>query len=409
MRIAVVCWSSRKVGGTESYLHHILPALACSQEVALLYETDQPEPLPRPLLPPSVPTWNVESCGQPAALAALRAWQPDVIYAHGLQNRPLETKLFQLAPVVFAAHDYSGFCISGTKTWQQPEINHCEQQFGGSCFLAYYPRRCGGLNPLTMLREYRRQAQRQANLRQCQQIIVFSHYTQKIYSQHGIATHCLPYPYEATTETITARFRQDQSQNQSQDQSAANRHHLLFLGRMDKLKGGAIMLAALPLVAAQLPGMLQATLAGNGPYCQQWQQLATTLQARHPELHIDFPGWVDASTRAKLFSAADLLVVPSLWPEPFGLIGQEAGQHGLPVAAFAAGGIPDWLQDGVNGHLAPVDPPTAEGLAQAIVQCLSQPEHYQLLCQGALQMAQRISLTDHLAALLPILAKAIKH
>ena len=67
---------------------------------------------------------------------------------------------------------------------------------------------------------------------------------------------------------------------------------------------------------------------------------------------------------------ADLLVVPSLWPEPFGLVGLEAARHRLPVAAFAVGGIPDWLRPGVNGYLAPGDPPTPGGLADAIIACL---------------------------------------
>ena len=60
-------------------------------------------------------------------------------------------------------------------------------------------------------------------------------------------------------------------------------------------------------------------------------------------------------------ASADLLVVPSLWPEPFGLVGLEGARSRLPAAAFAVGGIPDWLRSGVNGYLAPGDPPTPAG------------------------------------------------
>jgi glycosyltransferase involved in cell wall biosynthesis len=416
MRIALVCWSSRKVGGTESYLHHLLPALARTQEIALFCEIDRPAHLPSPNIPPTVPFWVVEHQGASAALAALRHWQPTVIYLHGLQDRALEAQLLAIAPVVFAAHDYSGFCISGTKTWQQPQLQHCQQSFGKSCFLSYYPRRCGGLNPLTMWREYQRQAQRQANLRQCQQIVVFSRYTQQIHQQHGITAHWLPYPYETVTSPPAMLARslpiinhlaaKPPADNFSPAETASDRYRLLFLGRMDNLKGGAIMLQALPLVADHLPGMFQVTFAGDGPYRSQWQQLASTISARQPLLQIDFPGWVDSQTRTNLFLSNNLLIVPSIWPEPFGLIGQEAGQYGLPVAAFAAGGIPDWLQEGVNGHLAPANPPTAKGLAQAIIQCLANLEHYQQLCQGAQRLSQRVSLTEHLTTLLPILTVA---
>ena len=80
---------------------------------------------------------------------------------------------------------------------------------------------------------------------------------------------------------------------------------------------------------------------------------------------------------------SDLLVVPSTWPEPFGLIGPEAGLHRLPAAAFAVGGIPEWLSDGVNGRLAPGDPPSAAGLARAIVECVRDPAELARLRNGA--------------------------
>ena len=44
--------------------------------------------------------------------------------------------------------------------------------------------------------------------------------------------------------------------------------------------------------------------------------------------------------------------MPSVWPEPFGLVGIEAGCVGLPAAGFGVGGIPDWLRPGETGELA---------------------------------------------------------
>jgi glycosyltransferase involved in cell wall biosynthesis len=94
--------------------------------------------------------------------------------------------------------------------------------------------------------------------------------------------------------------------------------------------------------------------------------------------------------------------MPSLWPEPFGLIGPEAGLSGVPSAAFAVGGIPEWLRDGVNGHLAPADPPSAAGLAEAIVRCLREPEEYSRLCAGALTAARAFSVKEHIRRLTDI-------
>jgi glycosyltransferase involved in cell wall biosynthesis len=102
-----------------------------------------------------------------------------------------------------------------------------------------------------------------------------------------------------------------------------------------------------------------------------------------------------------------LLVVPSLWPEPFGLVGLEAGLLGLPAAAFAVGGIPEWLSNGVNGFLAPGDPPTAAGLAQAIANCLQDANQYARLRQGAQMMAQRYTMKAHLDKLIEIFAAVV--
>ena len=74
---------------------------------------------------------------------------------------------------------------------------------------------------------------------------------------------------------------------------------------------------------------------------------------------IEFVGWVNAQQADVLLTDCDVLVLPSLWPEPFGLVGSEAARHGVPVVAFAVGGITEWLTDGVNGYLAPGDPPSA--------------------------------------------------
>ena len=140
------------------------------------------------------------------------------------------------------------------------------------------------------------------------------------------------------------------------------------------------------------------TFAGDGPARPAWEAAAARLMTRQPGIRIAFPGWLERERIDTLMSDADLLVLPSLWPEPFALVGLEAARHHLPVAAFAVGGIPDWLRPGMNGYLAPGDPPTAAGLAGAIVACLRDPRRTPVFATGRPDLEELIS--RHLDALL---------
>lgn len=117
---------------------------------------------------------------------------------------------------------------------------------------------------------------------------------------------------------------------------------------------------------------------------------------RHEGIRCTFTGWIGPVERDRLLRDSHVLVVPSIWPEPFGQVGLEAGHFGVPSAAFRVGGIPDWLHEGVNGHLAPADPPTASGLAGAIGRCLADPVAYATLRTGARKMAGLYTLDRHL-------------
>jgi glycosyltransferase involved in cell wall biosynthesis len=197
------------------------------------------------------------------------------------------------------------------------------------------------------------------------------------------------------------------SAERAQVTQAENRElRLLYVGRMTGVKGGAIMLDALAPAVASLGRPLKVTFVGDGPDRARWERKSRRVQAANRNLQIEFSGLLDSANLEQLMLDSDLLVIPSTWPEPFGLAGPEAGLRGLPAAAFAVGGIPDWLSDGVNGHLAPGDPPSAAGLARAIVECVGDPAELARLRNRAQELASRFDLDAHLNALLAILAQA---
>jgi glycosyltransferase involved in cell wall biosynthesis len=424
MRIAVVNWSKRRVGGVETYLNTIIPELSrAGHEIAFWHEVDEPIEREEIGLPEDAPAWCVSALGAAEALVALRDWQPNVIYTHKLSDPDLERKVLGLAPSVFFAHDYNGTCISGTKTFKYPIVQPCSRRFGWQCLAHYFPHRCGGLSPITMFRLYGLQARRLKNLHSYDAIVTHSDHMLAELIKHGLSpqrAYNFPYyvqpahanerpdgllrlPFTASSLTV----EEAEERRPTHEGRSTGELHLLFSGRMEYLKGGHVFIDALPEVAAALAKPLRVTFAGDGRERQALEQRAERVCG--PGLKIEFAGWVERRGIESLLKACDLLVVPSLWPEPFGLVGPEAGQFGVPVAAFDVGGIHDWLSDGVNGYLASGTPPTSKGLAQAIIKCLRDPATHARLRKGAVEVAQQFNIKNHLAALLAVFDKVTAH
>ena len=247
-----------------------------------------------------------------------------------------------------------------------------------------------------MLKEYRRQSKRLELLRSYDAIITTDHMRSE-FLKHGLSS----FPTFKWSQCGEIQEKEFETRNRPYWQ-------LLFMGRMDLLKGGRIFLDALPQVRRALDRPLRVKFAGDGPDRPAWESRAAAVQAATEGLQIEFAGWLSGSQLEPLWADSDLLVVPSLWPEPFATVGREAGTRGLPVAAFAVGGNPDWLTDGVNGYLAPGDPPTAAGLAEAIVKSLRDPATYARLRRGAVELIQRFTMENHLSALLEVFDKVIE-
>jgi glycosyltransferase involved in cell wall biosynthesis len=410
MRIAVCNTFGRFLGGIESYLGRVIPALAEEgHELALLFEMDAP--VAQPPLPIPGRAWFVSQIGGSETLRGLREWRPHIIYTHAMSDAGLEQAIVETAPAVLFAHDYSATCISGTKRFAFPRTSWCSRRLGVECLVNYFPRRCGGISPITMWQNYHSRLARLEVMRGCRRLLVASEAMRQEYLRHGFElsrVEVVPYP----AAPVAAGAADDAGTAGNHGLSEVQRSvpsmavRLLFAGRMVKLKGGEILLRALPSVSQRLQRPLKLTMAGEGPAKVEWEEQARTLCAHNPFISVEFTGWLEHTDLKKLIAACDLLVVPSLWPEPFGMIGPEAGAAGLPAAAFAVGGIPEWLRDGINGFLAPANPPSAAGIAAAIEKCLADPFHYRQLRQGAKREAMKYSLKRHVVRLLDIFSRA---
>ena len=394
MRIAILNWSNRRIGGTGTYLSAVLPYLQrAGHDVGLWHEVNTPAAYDLIPLPQDAPVWSVADLGLDAALAGLDAWQPHLLYAHGLLDPQVERRTLDVAPAVFFAHNYYGTCISGAKTFKNPLITPCDRRFGWQCLAQYYPRRCGGWNPITMVRLFRLQRDRLELLPRYRAIVTHSAHMQNEYINHGLtAAQVFNVKYGSDLERP-----QGDSAGVEPPVSSDRPWRLLFVGRMDQLKGGRELLEALPHVVDALGRSVHLTFAGDGPLRASWATRASEI-GRDPRIHVEFTGWVGRHEIDALFAQSDLLVLPSLWPEPLALVGLEAARHRLPVAAFAVGGVGEWLTPGRNGHLAPGNPPTVEGLTGAIVACLRDPQTHARLREWG--PAGDFSFDTHVALLL---------
>jgi len=397
MRVAVANWHRRVVGGAESYIKGVVAALeSAGVELAMLSERDDAPDREKIELSAGAPTWCVSEIGEQAALAAMRAWCPDVVYVHLIESTALEARLLEIAPAVLFAHSYHGMCISGEKTFKFPDVRPCALPFGWKCLLHFYPNRCGGLSPITMWQDYLKQSERHSMLPKYSAIATASEYLRRELIANGVE----PRRVHKIAMPVSAAFAEPSARQVASSTDETRR--ILFVGRMGLLKGTGILLEALPAVAAALNSKINLTFIGDGPARDTWEERARGVEARDPRISIQMEGWKKPQEVRARLAEADLLVVPSVWPETFGLVGPEAGRLGIPAAAFDVGGISEWLVDGVNGELAPGNPPTAQGLADAIVRCLRDPAAYQRLRAGALEISQRFDTKLHVESLIEI-------
>ena len=106
---------------------------------------------------------------------------------------------------------------------------------------------------------------------------------------------------------------------------------ILFAGRVVEAKGIREAVDAWRRSGSRLP----LVVAGTGP-------LRREMEAEGVEVL----GWLDRRRLSAAYRRAAVLVMPSRWQEPFGIVGLEALTLGTPVAAWDSGGVREWHPGG---------------------------------------------------------------
>lgn len=387
MRILLANEARAGGGGVETYLASLVPVLACGgHQFALLYANTAAEQGPTTI--EIGDAWSVADEGLGPAVARAAAWNPDVVFAHNMRPLEVDEALARAAPVVKMMHGYAGTCVSGQKTREFPAPAPCTRACGPGCLVQYLPRRCGPRRPLLMARQYG-WASRQRNLfDRYRAVVVASHHMRDEYVRNGVRrahAHVVPmFVPAAATATPDAQRTVD----------------VVFLGRITRLKGLDRAVRAVGLASRALDRPLRFAVAGDGPQRADAERLA-----RATGVDAEFTGWLPAPARDALLARARVLVVPSVWPEPFGLVGLEAAQVGVPSVAFDVGGVREWLTHGVNGLLVALEGGDA-ALGDALARILGDASLHARLAAGARTMTRRFTPAAHLDALERIFAAA---
>lgn len=137
---------------------------------------------------------------------------------------------------------------------------------------------------------------------------------------------------------------------------------VFFVGQVKPIKGIDAFLAAAEIVSERLPNS-RFVIVGDAPDPAYRDQVRARVASRRSVRWVGFQREIE-----RAYATADVVVMPSSWDEPFGRIVIEAGAAGKPIIATRVGGVPEIVEDGVNGVLVPRDDPGA--LASAMMALL---------------------------------------
>lgn len=162
---------------------------------------------------------------------------------------------------------------------------------------------------------------------------------------------------------LTTMFRKDIFKEVA-PRTLRNRHHLLFLSRIVREKGIYELVDAFECLKSHFHD-LKLTIAGDGPELKALTQYVYKKNLRNS---VFFPGYVRNSVKAKVLLECAIYILPTYNEGcPVSLL--EAMAAGLAVVTSPVGGIPDIIENDVNGIL--LDYPTPSQIATALKRLLN--------------------------------------
>ncbi|MFI5208751.1 MAG: glycosyltransferase family 4 protein [Gemmatimonadales bacterium] len=384
MRLIHFVLQGRAVGGLEQLLADVLGAEMTGVEHAVVVHAgERCEFAGR--WPVRTAAWSAEGeADADDVIRAIRELNGACLF-HSPPHQSVTTALSSAGlPLSVFCHGHEWWCASGSRYYAHVSRPCAIQASTGACALRYHALGCGSLRLGNMVRGLGRARAGRTALAAANTVCVLSAFMGREAERHGTGSgrvRVIPAPTSLAGVGVRPLPREPRA---------------LFASRLTREKGVDTLLDAFESIRSDIA----LDIAGTGIAASRTAQ---RLQ-RHPaRSRIRLLGHVDRAALLDALTRASVVVVPSVWPEPFGIVGIEALALGRPVVASATGGMGEWAREELG--VLTVPPDDAPALAQAIDRAINEPSWAQRAFeQGAPWVAERHAASHTAAALAAALA-----
>jgi len=273
----------------------------------------------------------------PVVRRALAGFNPDAIYVHKMADLAVIQALVESGrPLVRMVHDHDIYCMRSYK-YNYFTRAICTRPASRYCVfpcLASVVRSGGGGFPLKWASYAAKKREIALNQRFDRMVVVTTYMRDELlrngFQSERIEIHA-PVPRMGEPDLRS---------------SFSDRNLILYAGQIIRGKGVDVLIEAL----ARVKTRFECVILGEGNHRAYCERHARRLGL---EGCVAFKGFVPQEELKKYYRECSVVALSSLWPEPIATIGLEVMRYALPVVAFDAGGIRDWLHDGRNGYLVP--------------------------------------------------------
>lgn len=325
----------------------------------------------------------------------LKKENPDIVHLHNTQFflSPFILKyLLRAKPVVKTVHDVRLIC-PGFKWKVIPDSGKiCNYPMGLKCFkngcYPFYPEK---RSPFWNLYKFFLMLYELRISKSIDKIIVPSSYMKEQLVRNG---------FQKDNVTVIPHYV-NKAPIQEKETKDSKSKKILFVGKFYRIKGILHFIECLSLLKER---NWMAEIIGEG----YMREEATTLVHKlglNDRIH--FPGNLSKEELNKHYAACTVVVIPSIVPESFGLVGIEAMSFGKPVVAFDSGGIREWLIHNETGFL--VRRGDVRELSDRIFQLLEDPSLAKKMgFKGQQRVNELYRKEIHVIRLLTVYEEAIK-